>query len=41
MNRILEMMFNEVLFHCLVQKNPDMLNRVKDIEKTLHEERMN
>ena len=41
MNRILEMMFNEVLFHCLVQKNPDMHNRVKNIEKTLNEERMN
>ena len=40
MNRILEMMFNEVLFHCLVQKNPAMLNRVKDIENTLHKERL-
>lgn len=40
MTRILEMMFNEVLFHCLALQNPTMLENVTRIEKILGGERI-
>lgn len=40
MTRILEMMFNEVLFHCLVLKDPKMLESVTRIEDALRSERV-
>ena len=40
MTRVLEMMFNEVLFHCLALKNPSMLQNVKSVEALLGKERM-
>lgn len=40
MTRILEMMFNEVLFHCLALQNPKMLENVTRIEKTLSGDRV-
>jgi DNA-binding MurR/RpiR family transcriptional regulator len=40
MTRILEMMFNEVLFHCLALQNPPMLENVTRIERILGGERV-
>ena len=40
MTRILEMLFNEVLFHCLLAKNPEMRANVDRIETTLSTERI-
>jgi DNA-binding MurR/RpiR family transcriptional regulator len=40
MTRILEMMFNEVLFHCLALQNPQMRENVARIERTLGAERV-
>lgn len=40
MTRILEMMFNEVLFHCLALQNPGMRENVARIERTLGAERV-
>ncbi|MDQ0474616.1 MurR/RpiR family transcriptional regulator [Labrys wisconsinensis] len=39
MTRILEMMFNEVLFHCLARQHPALLDNVARIEETLGGER--
>jgi len=39
MTRILEMMFNEVLFHCLALRNPDLRANVDRIEALLGVER--
>lgn len=39
MTRILEMMFNEVLFHCLALRNPEMRANVDRIEALLSIER--
>lgn len=40
MTRILEMMFNEVLFHCLALRNPSMRANVDRIEALLGDERV-
>ena len=40
MTRILELMFNEVLFHCLALRNPDMRSNVERIETLLGDERV-
>lgn len=39
MTRILELMFNEALFHCLVLNNPSMLENVTLVERALAPER--
>jgi DNA-binding MurR/RpiR family transcriptional regulator len=39
MTRILEMMFNEVLFHCLATRNPALRENVGRIERLLSQER--
>jgi DNA-binding MurR/RpiR family transcriptional regulator len=40
MTRLLEMTFNEVLFHCLALQNPRMLENVTRIERTLGGDRI-
>jgi DNA-binding MurR/RpiR family transcriptional regulator len=40
MTRVLELMFNEVIFHCLAFGNPKMMDRVSRVETDLGGERM-
>lgn len=40
MTRVLELMFNEALFHCLAIQNPEMLENVRRIERILGDERV-
>ncbi|MFO1144386.1 MAG: MurR/RpiR family transcriptional regulator [Amaricoccus sp.] len=39
MTRVLEMMFNEVLFHCLVSRDPDLLANAARVEAALATDR--
>lgn len=39
MTRVLEMMFNEVLFHCLVSRDPDLLANATRVEAALAADR--
>ena len=40
MTRILELMFNEVIFHCLAFGNPLMMEKVSKVERDLNDERV-
>ncbi len=40
MTRILELMFNEVVFHCLAFGNPLMMEKVSKVERDLNDERV-
>ncbi|WEK50848.1 MAG: hypothetical protein P0Y66_01755 [Candidatus Kaistia colombiensis] len=40
MTRVLELMFNEALFHCPALQNPEMLENVRRIERILGDERV-
>ncbi|MFO1107188.1 MAG: hypothetical protein U1E34_13905 [Amaricoccus sp.] len=39
MTRVLEMMFNEVLFHCLVSQDPELLANAARVEAALAADR--